>query len=85
MFYRLSCQPCWRRGKPLVSPPDRALGSYHAPHSHRTLRLKRQVTGREVVVVITQGRLDLGPWEQIFTADFDDRRRKRVLLKIAGE
>ena len=47
--------------------------------------LKRQIMGREVVVAITKGQLDLGPWEQIFYAEFDGRRRKRVLVKIIGE
>lgn len=47
--------------------------------------LKRQVMGREVVVAITEGRLDLGPWEQIFYGEFDGKRRKRVLVKIIGE
>ncbi len=47
--------------------------------------LKRQVMGREVVVAITNGRLDLGPWEQVFYGEFDGRRRKRVLVKIIGE
>ena len=47
--------------------------------------LKRQIMGREVVVAITDGRLDLGPWEQIFYAEFDGRRRKRALVKIIGE
>ncbi len=47
--------------------------------------LKRQVMGREVVVAITEGRLDFGPWEQIFYAEFDGRRRKRVLVKVIGE
>jgi secondary thiamine-phosphate synthase enzyme len=47
--------------------------------------LKRQVMGREVVVAITAGELDLGPWEQIFYGEFDGRRRKRVLVKIIGE
>jgi len=47
--------------------------------------LKRQVMGREVVVAITEGRLDLGPWEQIFYGEFDGRRRKRVLVKILGD
>ena len=46
--------------------------------------LKRQVMGREVVVAITEGRLDFGPWEQIFYGEFDGRRRKRVLVKIIG-
>jgi secondary thiamine-phosphate synthase enzyme len=47
--------------------------------------LKRQVMGREVVAAITEGRLDFGPWEQIFYGEFDGRRRKRVLIKIVGE
>jgi len=47
--------------------------------------LKRQVMGREVVVAVTDGRLDFGPWEQIFYGEFDGRRRKRVLIKIIGE
>ena len=46
---------------------------------------KRQIMGREVVVAITQGRLDFGPWEQIFYGEFDGRRDKRVLIKIIGE
>ena len=46
---------------------------------------KRQIMGREVVVAITQGRLDLGPWEQIFYGEFDGRRTKRVLIKVIGE
>jgi secondary thiamine-phosphate synthase enzyme len=47
--------------------------------------IKRQVMGREVVVAITGGQLDFGPWEQIFYGEFDGRRRKRVLVKIIGE
>lgn len=47
--------------------------------------LKRQVMGREVIVAITAGELDFGPWEQIFYGEFDGRRRKRVLIKIIGE
>jgi len=46
--------------------------------------LKRQVMGREVVVAITEGRLDFGPWEQVFYGEFDGRRRKRVLVKVIG-
>ncbi len=67
----------------------------HAPvsqyHHNRTgednadAHLKRQIMGREVVVAITQGQLDFGPWEQIFYGEFDGRRRKRVLIKIIGE
>ena len=47
--------------------------------------VKRQIMGREVVVAITKGKLDFGPWEQIFYAEFDGRRRKRVLVKVIGE
>lgn len=47
--------------------------------------MKRQIMGREVVVAITKGRLDFGPWEQIFYGEFDGRRRKRVLIKLIGE
>jgi secondary thiamine-phosphate synthase enzyme len=47
--------------------------------------LKRQIMGREVVVAITEGKLDFGPWEQIFYGEFDGGRRKRVLVKIIGE
>ena len=47
--------------------------------------LKRQIMGREVVVAVTEGRLDFGPWERIFYGEFDGRRKKRVLVKIIGE
>ena len=47
--------------------------------------IKRQIMGREVVVAITNGKLDFGPWEQIFYGEFDGRRKKRVLVKIIGE
>ncbi|MGD2165339.1 MAG: secondary thiamine-phosphate synthase enzyme YjbQ [Anaerolineae bacterium] len=47
--------------------------------------LKRQIMGREVVVAVTDGRLDFGPWEQIFYGEFDGQRRKRVLVKIIGD
>ena len=47
--------------------------------------LKRQIMGREVVVAITEGELDFGPWEQIFYGEFDGKRRKRVLVKVIGE
>jgi secondary thiamine-phosphate synthase enzyme len=67
----------------------------HEPTSHyrhnRTgedngdAHLKRQIMGREVVVAITAGKLDFGPWEQIFYAEFDGRRRKRVMVKVIGE
>ncbi|MBN2132106.1 MAG: YjbQ family protein [Sedimentisphaerales bacterium] len=47
--------------------------------------LKRSVMGREVVVAVTDGKLDFGPWEQIFYGEFDGKRRKRILVKIIGE
>lgn len=47
--------------------------------------MKRQIMGREVLVAVTEGKLDFGPWEQIFYGEFDGRRRKRVLIKIIGE
>ena len=47
--------------------------------------MKRQLMGREVVVAVTKGKLDFGPWEQIFYGEFDGRRKKRVLIKIIGE
>lgn len=46
---------------------------------------KRQIMGREVVVAVTKGKLDFGPWEQVFYGEFDGRRRKRVLVKVIGE
>jgi secondary thiamine-phosphate synthase enzyme len=66
----------------------------HEPASHyrhnngednADAHLKRSVMGREVVVAVTKGELDLGPWEQIFYGEFDGRRKKRVLVKIIGE
>ena len=47
--------------------------------------LKRQIMGREVVIAVTGGKLDLGPWEQVFYGEFDGRRKKRALIKIIGE
>jgi secondary thiamine-phosphate synthase enzyme len=66
----------------------------HAPERYRHNRTgedngdahhKRQIMGREVVVAITRGQLDFGPWEQIFYGEFDGRRAKRVLIKVIGE
>jgi secondary thiamine-phosphate synthase enzyme len=63
----------------------------HSQYRHNTYEdnadahLKRSVMGREVVVAVTNGRLDFGPWEQIFYAEFDGKRRKRVLVKIIGD
>lgn len=63
----------------------------HSQYAHNSFEdnadahLKRQIMGREVVVAITDGKLDLGPWEQIFYGEYDGMRRKRVLVKIIGE
>lgn len=68
--------------------PHEPVGDYwhnHTGEDNADAHMKRQVMGREVVVAITEGRLDFGPWEQIFYGEFDGRRRKRVLVKIIGE
>lgn len=63
----------------------------HSRYKHNTYEdngdahLKRTIMGREVVVAITEGKLDFGPWEQIFYGEFDGKRKKRVLVKIIGE
>ena len=66
------------RGHALLSRHKRSFGKFAA-------HLKRQIMGREVVVAITKGKLDFGPWEQIFYGEFDGRRRKRALVKIIGD
>jgi secondary thiamine-phosphate synthase enzyme len=58
---------------------------HNAGEDNADAHMKRQIMGREVVVAVTQGRLDVGPWEQIFYGEFDGRRKKRVLVKIIGE
>ena len=68
--------------------PHEPINRYHhnrTGEDNGDAHLKRQVMGREVVVAVTDGRLDFGPWEQIFYGEFDGRRRKRVLVKIIGE
>lgn len=68
--------------------PHEPVGRYmhnRTGEDNADAHLKRQVMGREVVVAITKGILDFGPWEQIFYGEFDGRRRKRVLVKIIGE
>jgi len=59
--------------------------AHNGAEDNADAHLKRQVMGREVAVAITGGRLDFGPWEQIFYGEFDGRRPKRVLIKIIGE
>jgi len=68
--------------------PHEPIGQYRhnlTGEDNADAHLKRQIMGREVTVAITNGRLDLGTWEQIFYGEFDGRRRKRVLVKIIGE
>lgn len=68
--------------------PHEPVSKYHhnrTGEDNADAHLKRQVMGREVVVAITGGKLDFGPWEQIFYGEFDGGRRKRVLVKIIGE
>ncbi|HBG27849.1 MAG: secondary thiamine-phosphate synthase enzyme [Planctomycetes bacterium GWF2_41_51] len=67
--------------------PEKPHSQYHhnGAEDNADAHLKRQVMGREVVVAITNGRLDFGPWEQIFNGEFDGKRKKRVLVKIIGE
>ena len=67
--------------------PHAPTGNYHhnrTGEDNADAHLKRQIMGREVVVAITGGKLDFGPWEQIFYGEFDGGRRKRVLVKIIG-
>ena len=68
--------------------PHAPIGQYRhndTGEDNADAHLKRQIMGREVTVAITNGQLDFGPWEQIYYAEFDGRRRKRVLVKIIGE
>lgn len=68
--------------------PEKPHGQYlhnRTGEDNADAHLKRSVMGREVLVAITKGRLDFGPWEQIFYGEFDGGRRKRVLVKIIGE
>jgi secondary thiamine-phosphate synthase enzyme len=68
--------------------PHEPIASYQhnrTGEDNADAHLKRQIMGREVVVAITGGKLDFGPWEQIFYGEFDGRRNKRVLIKIIGE
>src|SRR5665213_1425969 len=75
----------WLEG---LAPFDASPSRYHhnrTGEDNADAHLKRQVMGREVVVAVTDGKLDFGPWEQIFYGEFDGRRAKRVLVKVIGE
>ena len=71
-----------------LAPFDASPKTYHhnrTGEDNADAHMKRQIMGREVVVAITKGKLDFGPWEQIFYGEFDGRRAKRVLVKVIGE
>jgi secondary thiamine-phosphate synthase enzyme len=67
--------------------PEKPYSQYahNGSEDNADAHLKRTIMGREVVVAVTEGKLDFGPWEQIFYGEFDGKRRKRVLVKIIGE
>lgn len=68
--------------------PHEPVDQYHhndTGEDNADAHMKRQIMGREVVIAVTDGKLDFGPWEQIFYGEFDGKRRKRVLVKIIGE
>jgi secondary thiamine-phosphate synthase enzyme len=71
-----------------LAPFDASPARYHhnrTGEDNADAHHKRQIMGREVVIAITAGKLDFGPWEQVFYGEFDGRRRKRVLVKVIGE
>jgi secondary thiamine-phosphate synthase enzyme len=68
-----------------LAPAKPDYKHHQTGESNADAHLKRTIMGREVVVAITKGELDLGPWEQIFYGEFDGRRKKRVLVKVMGE
>ena len=75
----------WLEG---LAPFDASAARYQhnrTGEDNADAHLKRQVMGREVVVAVTKGKLDFGPWEQIFYGEFDGRRPKRVLIKVIGD
>jgi secondary thiamine-phosphate synthase enzyme len=74
----------WLEGLAPHEPVDGYLHN-RTGEDNADAHLKRQLMGREVVVAVTNGQLDFGPWEQIFYGEFDGRRNKRVLVKIIGE
>jgi secondary thiamine-phosphate synthase enzyme len=67
------------------NPDPRVYHHNRTGEDNADAHLKRQVMGREVVVAVTKGKLDFGPWEQIFYGEFDGQRDKRVLVKVIGE
>ena len=78
----------YKRWLEALAPFDPSPERYHhnrTGEDNADAHHKRQIMGREVVIAVTDGRLDLGPWEQIFYGEFDGRRPKRIMVKIIGE
>jgi secondary thiamine-phosphate synthase enzyme len=78
----------YKRWLEKLAPFDASPQTYHhnrTGEDNADAHMKRQIMGREVVIAITAGKLDFGPWEQVFYGEFDGRRAKRVLVKIIGE
>ncbi|MGE3821178.1 MAG: secondary thiamine-phosphate synthase enzyme YjbQ [Isosphaeraceae bacterium] len=75
----------WLEGLAPFDPSPTRYQHNRTGEDNADAHMKRQVMGREVVVAITRGKLDFGPWEQIFYGEFDGRRSKRVLVKVIGE
>jgi secondary thiamine-phosphate synthase enzyme len=74
---------CWL--EKLAPEKPHSQYAHNQGEDNADAHLKRTIMGREVVVAVTDGKLDFGPWEQIFYGEFDGKRRKRVLVKIIGE
>jgi secondary thiamine-phosphate synthase enzyme len=75
----------WLEGLAPFDPSPQRYAHNRTGEDNADAHMKRQIMGREVVVAITEGKLDFGPWEQIFYGEFDGRRLKRVLVKIIGQ
>jgi secondary thiamine-phosphate synthase enzyme len=75
----------WLEGLAPFDPSPQRYQHNRTGEDNADAHMKRQIMGREVVVAITNGKLDFGPWEQIFYGEFDGRRDKRVLVKVIGE
>lgn len=75
----------WLEGLAPFDPSPQRYVHNRTGEDNADAHMKRQIMGREVVVAITNGKLDFGPWEQIFYGEFDGRRAKRVLIKVIGE
>jgi len=75
----------WLEALAPFDPSPQRYAHNRSGEDNADAHMKRQVMGREVVVAITKGKLDFGPWEQVFYGEFDGRRSKRVLVKVIGE